>query len=107
MMPEIVFSIITGMAEFRRIKEQLKCLLVESYYTRGCVCLFVCLALDYSQFTAFMFGSTINMFVLIKYKLTKCTFSKLISYFLIFDVLYMFRTRRFTFRKTVLYTCMV
>ena len=32
-----------------------------------------------------------------------CTFCKLIYYFLIFDIFYMFRTREFTVRKTVIY----
>jgi hypothetical protein len=73
MMPGIVFNIIIGMTELRRLRYQLKCLLVESYYTKGCVCL----ALDYTQFYV-MSRSTNNIFVLIKHKPTKCTLSKLI-----------------------------
>jgi len=45
--------------------------------------------------------------IIIQHKLTKCTFSKLIFQFLIFDVFYVFRTREFIFRKTVLYTVIV
>jgi len=40
-------------------------------------------------------------------KPTKCAFSKLIFYSLIFDAFYMFRTRGFIFSKTVVNTSMV
>ena len=45
----------------------------------------------------------LSLCLFIQYIPTKCTFCKLIYYFLIFDVFDMFRTRGFTFRKTVIY----
>jgi hypothetical protein len=46
-------------------------------------------------------------YIITQYKPTKCTFSRLIFQFVIFDVFYMFRTRGFIFRKTAIYTGMV
>jgi len=43
--------------------------------------------------------------IIIPYKPTKRTFSKLIS--LIYEVFYMFLTQGFIYRKTVVYTSMV
>jgi len=45
--------------------------------------------------------------IIIQYKRKKCTFSKLIYIFIIFYIFYLFRTRRFIFKKTVIYTVMV
>ena len=50
---------------------------------------------------------TVRCNIVVLRKPTKCTFHKLMLSFLIFDIFYMFRARRFIFRKTAAHTVTV